>query len=196
MFTLPNNFNNYISTNDLDLIIGELIQEIIDFHSLASNHVENEYIPYVFAKGKVIDNWGADLYTGDNLQQLQNDQAIEYIVTFRRNNQTLYDKCSDIIEYDFSISTKDCVTDKARLNSLVDIFIASIINNSQIYTKTISTRTDDNSSLILNRTYTLHLKQTIVTQRVDQMEEQLQNKGNTTNLLTSLFSLRFKINKQ
>lgn len=196
MFTINQNFNNYISTNDLDLVIGELSQEIINHHSVLANNPLNDYIAYVFNKGKVIDNWGADLYESDNLQQLQNDEGVEFMLTFRRDNQQLYDRCSAIITYDFSISTKDCVTDKARLNSIVDIFISSIVNNDLIYQKEISTRVDNTDNLILPRKYSIHLKQTEVVERLDQMSEQLQNKGNTANFLTSVFKLKFKINKQ
>jgi hypothetical protein len=195
-FTITQNFNDYISTNDLDLVIGELSQEILDHHALISNNPANDYISYVFLNGKVIDNWGSDLYEGDNLQQLQNDQGIEYILTYRRDNTNLYDRCSAIITYDFSISTKDCVTDKSRLNSIADIFISSIINNDSRYDSTISTRVDLNNTLIKPRKYSIHLRQTEVVERIDSMSEQLQNKGNTANFLTTIFKLKFKINKQ
>lgn len=195
MFTNRQNFTNQISTNDLDLLVHQLCEEIIAWNSTQTNF-NTDYVPNIFRKGKVIDNWGVDLFIGDNLQELQNDLDTEYMLTYRRDNTTLYNNCNFQYIYDFSFSVKDCQNGRARLNSLADLFIESIIKNTNTYIKTISTRfSTATSTLIENRKYSISLEQCEVEQRLDCMEETIQSKSNQINFLTNFVKIKLKIHQ-
>jgi hypothetical protein len=194
---------SYISTNDLDLFIHGLLEERILYNQNLANFttgaVVKDYIPTQFKGGKVIDNWGVDLFKDDNLQELQNEIDTEYLVTYRRENTDLYDdtNCNNSITYDFSVMMKDCPNAKSRLNLILDELIYYLHDPARkfgIYTKILTTRVDfSSSSLVDNRTYTTNLNHNQVLLRKDCFYEELTAKSTVANFLTSLFTIKFQI---
>lgn len=190
---------SYLSTNDLDLFVHSLLQDRILFSQNPLNFGGKDYIPYQFAGGKVIDNWGVDLFIGDNLQELNNEVQTEYLVTYRRDNFDLYsENCSKFITYDFSVMMKDCPNSKSRLNLILDELINYMIDPDKIfgiYQKVLTTRIDyGTSALIDNKKYSTNLKQNEILKRIDCQYEELTAKSTKANFLTSIFTIKLQIN--
>lgn len=197
MFNINYNYQVKLNTNDLDLFINTLSQDILNWFSNQANFIDN-FLPTIFEGGKIIDNWGLDLYQKDNLQALMNDESSKYLLTYRRTNRNLYKKKCLIpeIEYDFSFLIKDCPDAKFKLNVLADTFIEAIINNNQFYELEISTRVDFTTNQEIKKVkYNSNLSLTEVIERVDAFNQSFEFKNNSINYLSNGFTLKFYINK-
>lgn len=196
----------YISTNDLDLFIHTIIQERIVYNSTLANYPNNQYtggfdnyIVGQFTGGKVIDNWGVDLFIGDNLQELQNETQTQYLVTYRRDNQDLYDveNCNQIIKYDFSVMIKDCPNSKARLNLIMDELIYYLTDPDKklaTISKILSTRVDFGINATTNpRQYKTNLASNKILLRKDCFYEEIASKSTKINFLSGLFVIEMSI---
>jgi hypothetical protein len=197
-----NNFIPYrseISTNDYDIYFKSLLRDIVAFHIVPSNHDDYDsvnnfsYLSYCFSNGKVIDNYGLDI-NQNNLKLLDNLSETDYMVTYRRDNNLLYrNDCSNEVEYWFIIKVRDCEPNYARLNTLTDVFIDSIINNvtNDNYTKSFTSEFTDSNGVGKIHTYTSRLTKYKVVDRFDS----LQDVHNSKNFIYSTVKLRFKITK-
>lgn len=200
LFNLKQNYETKISTNDLDLFINTLINDVLTWHSTDANF-NNNYLPTVTKGFRIIDNWGLDLFNTDNLNELSNNEAIKYLVTYRRNNEGLYKKNCNIptVNYDFSFMIKDCPDGKYLLNALADVFIESIIYNNIYYDLELSTRLqyDPNGQdvEILKKKYRCILNTTEFVGREDTWMQEFEAQNNKINYLTNGITLKFIINK-
>ncbi|MGL5964720.1 MAG: hypothetical protein ACRCZ2_10050 [Fusobacteriaceae bacterium] len=161
------------------------------------NFTDN-YLPTVFGGYRVLDNWGLDLFSKDKLGQLSNDEAIKYLVTYRRDNKDLYKSGCEIpsVSYDFSFMIKDCPDGKYLLNVLADTFIEAIIKNQQVYELELSTRVDYTTNTeIKKRKYNCRLDSTQVIDRVDTFSQEFEANNNKINYLTNGITLKFVINQ-
>ncbi len=189
----------YIPTNDLDLFIHQMLEDRILFCQNQINFNNKDYIPTQFKGGKVVDNWGIDLFKDDNLQELNNDQDIEYLITYRRDNQDLYNdkNCNNSITYDFSVMVKDCPNAKSRLNAILDeliYYLADFDKKFGRYEKELSTRIDYQTQTIIdNKTYSTNLCQNQILERKDCFYEELTAKSTSANFLSSIFTIKFQL---
>lgn len=194
MFTFKKNYKLKFNTNDIDLFIHKLLTEIIDFY-LDPTNSDSDFLPTRFKDIQIIDPLGLDMYVKDSLQELNNKYGTEILLTYRPNYDNLYENCDGVFVYDFGLLTKDCDS-KARLKTITDYIIETILEYPQSYQDTISTTIDYSSeNTIQPRKYSCMLNQCKVLQRLDVTTESFVNDTNRTNFITNLFTIKFKINK-
>jgi hypothetical protein len=201
---MSNNFTNNLTQKvlnyrDADLVIHELCDSIISQANLSPPHDPTYYQD--FRKGLVIDNWGADLYSGNNLQEKNNFDGIEYFVTYLidQNRSEQLDKCNWSAVYDFSFILTDCSeslgSPKQRLTRIVDLFIESIIKNNLILQSSASTAIGTSTKGPVATEageYEIPLRASKLLNRTSNMEESI----NTKNNLTANITIKFLISKK
>lgn len=194
MLNFKKNYKLNHNTNDVDLFIHELLLDIIRFYQDPLNST-GDFLTTRFADIKVVDNLGIDMYVRDSLQELNNMDGTEVLLTYRPNYDNLYDNCNGSFTYDFGLLTKDCDS-KARLKTITDYIIETILEYTESYQNTVSTNIDFSSQSVVNPTkYACQLNQSKIIQRLDVTNESFISETNRTNFITNLFTIKFKINK-
>jgi hypothetical protein len=201
---MSNNFTNNLTQKvlnyrDTDLVIHELCDSIISQASPAPPLPPTYYQD--FTKGLVIDNWGVDLYSDNNLQEKNNFDGIEYFVTYLidENRSEQLDKCNWSVVYDFSFILTDCSDSagsaKQRLTRIVDLFIESIVNNNIRLESQVGTAVDTTNpkpTIAELESYKIPLRASKLLNRTSNISESI----NTKNYLTANISIKFLISKQ
>jgi hypothetical protein len=165
-------YRSQISTNDYDITIKNLLKEIIEFHQKPSNHDDYDagsnfsYLSYMFKFGKVIDNYGID-FNKNNLQILDNITETDFLVTYRRDNKLLYRDCVPILKYWIVIKLKDCPANYARLNTIADVILDSMINNKSNFTYEFTSEFTNNNGQGKKNKYQIRLDNIDVLERYD-----------------------------
>jgi hypothetical protein len=183
----------------MNQLIHELCLAIINQSNLP---VLNRPVTYYqdLKNGKVLDNWGVDLYNSDNLQQESNQNSTEYFLTYQvqPNLSEIVDGCNLRLVCDFSFLLPDCNpseigTAKQRVTRMTDLFIESIVNNKTIFNATIETALDTTQNLTETNKYSCNLFNSRLLSRFQlNGVEQL----NKTNYFTSTFTIQFLINQK
>jgi hypothetical protein len=194
MFNFKKNYQLKHNTNDVDLFIHELLLDIINFYKNPINSNSN-FLPTRFSDIEVVDNLGLDMYVRDSLQELNNINGTEVLMTYRPNYDNLYDNCNGTFTYDFGLLTKDCDS-KARLKTITDYIIETILEYKESYQNTVATTIDYTTGTTINPIkYSCQLDQSKIIQRLDVTNESFIGETNRTNFITNLFTIKFKINK-
>jgi hypothetical protein len=183
------------NTNDYDLFFKNLLRDIITFNQEPKNHCDYDnannfsYISEQFKYGIVVDNFGVDI-NNNNQSILDNISETNYMVTYRRDNTVIYvDDCRDDVEYYIFIKVKDCEPNFARLNTLADVFIDSIINNRNTYELEFASTFTFNNQLGKKHKYITKLREAEVQERFDAMSES----HNNSNYLYTSIRLKLQI---
>jgi hypothetical protein len=202
---MSNNFQNIISKQVLNLrdmneLISELSLAIIQQAQLATppnNLPVTYYQPFI--NGKILDNWGVDLYRSDNLQTESNKQGIEYFLTYQvqPDQSQIVDNCNFNLVCDFSFLLPDCNpsikgTSKQRITRMTDLFIESIVNNQTVFIADVETALDNSQNLTEKNRYRCSL---CSSQLLNRFELNGKEKLNSTNYFTSTFTIKFFIQK-
>jgi hypothetical protein len=201
---MSNNFTNNLTQKvlnyrDMDLVIFELCEAIIAQANLSPplpNHLPDTYYQD-FKNGRVIDNWGVDLYKNDTLQKQADKDGTQYFLTFLldENNSNQTQKCEYAVTYDFSFMLSDCNpsglgSSKQRLTRMADLLIESILKNDSVLVATTQTAININQ-LAERGKYKIPLKASRLRNRTANLEEKI----NQTNYLTTNLSIQFLITK-
>jgi hypothetical protein len=194
---MSNNFTNnrtkkVLNYRDMDQLVFELSTAIIS-QTDTTTYYQN------LKKGLVLDNWGADLYRNDNLQDKFNKSGIEYFVTFAldADNSDQLSHCNTRVVYDFSILLRDqnnatTGSSKQRLTRIVDLFIESIVNNDTNFLAEIETAVDPSTLTLKEKSkYSCPLRAAKLIRRIGTISE----KVSKYNYLTCNLAIQFLIKK-
>jgi hypothetical protein len=199
---MSNNFiNNQIQKvlnyRDLDLVMFELCESIIAQANLSPPLPFNNPDTYYqdLKKGRVLDNWGVDLFTDSNLHDEYTKDGVEYFLAFLvdQDRSEQLDKCNYSIVCDFSFMLSDCNpsglgSSKQRLTRMVDLFIESILKNNSDLIATTETAISIDQLAELGK-YKIPLKASRLLSRVSSLGESI----NKTNYITSNIRIQFLI---
>jgi hypothetical protein len=185
-----------INTNDFDIFIKNLLRDIISFNQDPKNHCDYDqqnnfsYLSQVFKNGIVVDNFGLDI-NGNNLAILNNITDTNFMVTYKRDNQKVYNKdCRYTVSYWIFIKVKDCEPNFARLNSLVDVFVSMLYEQEyKNYTLDFASSYAFGNKAGKKHKYTTRLDKVIIQDRYDAMQESY----NSNNYLYSSIKIELDI---
>jgi hypothetical protein len=173
-----------VNTNDYDIFIKNLLRDIIKFNQIASNHcdydIQNDFSYYsqVFKNGKVVDNNGIDI-NRNNLAVIDNINETNFMVTYERDNKKVYDpNCRHTVAYWIYIKVKDCEPNFARLNSLADVFISMVTDQTnKNYTIEFTSTYGFGNIPGKKHKYTTRLDKAILLERSDALKESHNSKN-------------------